>query len=147
MITFLCVGKLKDINSLNLFNNYIRRIKLFYKLEIIEIKDSNQELETKSILDYMQNHSNKKYILLDEQGFSYSSLKFAEKIEKHIKNVEDVVFIISGATGILKEKKVLFKDKLSLSYLTFPHELARIILAEQVYRAFSIINKLPYHKE
>lgn len=147
MITFLCIGKLKNSNFLNLFNDYIKRIKLFTKFELIQIKDSDVETESKAILDYVENHKEKKYVLLDENGISYDSIKFSNKLKKHQQNVEDLVFIIAGATGLTIKAKSHFKDKLSLSYFTFPHEMASVILAEQIYRAYMIINNRNYHKE
>ncbi len=146
MITFLCIGKLKNINFKTLFEDYFRRVKLFHKIDLIEFKDSNKETESKMVEDYLQNHPGKKYILLDEKGIQYESTQFSKKIQSYEQNMDDVVFLIAGPTGFTDNFKSKFKDALSLSKATFPHEMARVMLIEQIYRSFMILNNREYHK-
>ncbi|MDD3175323.1 MAG: 23S rRNA (pseudouridine(1915)-N(3))-methyltransferase RlmH [Candidatus Nanoarchaeia archaeon] len=146
MITLLCIGKLKNINFKTLFEDYFRRVKLFHKIELLEFKDSNKEDESKVVEDYIQNHPGKKYILLDEKGIQYDSTNFSKKIQTYEKNMDDVVFLIAGPTGFTDKFKAKFNDTFSLSKATFPHEMARVMLIEQIYRSFMILNNREYHK-
>jgi len=147
MITLLCVGKIKDKSNKLLCDDYSKRISFFDKIQILELKDSTQKDETNLIIDYVKNHTGKTYILLDEKGDEFDSLQFSKKIKNYFDEQMDIVFIISGALGIEKNKKKLFENKLSLSKLTFPHEIARVLLLEQIYRAYMIMNNRNYHKE
>ena len=87
-------------------------------------------------------------ILLDEKGTNYSSLQFAKFIEnKLLQKVKNVVFVIGGAYGFDKEVYRKSQYQLSLSKMTFSHQMVRLFFTEQVYRAFTIINNHPYHNE
>jgi 23S rRNA (pseudouridine1915-N3)-methyltransferase len=147
MITVLCVGKLKDKSIVSLCEEYTKRISFFDKIKIHELKDSNQLGETKAILEYVLEHPENKYILLDELGEEFDSLEFSSKINFFNQNSQNIVFILSGAEGIEKKQKHNFNQKLSLSKMTFPHEIARVLLLEQIYRAYMILNNRNYHKE
>ncbi|MGE0793419.1 MAG: 23S rRNA (pseudouridine(1915)-N(3))-methyltransferase RlmH [Candidatus Woesearchaeota archaeon] len=147
ILTLLCIGKVKDKFILSLCNEYLKRISFFNKFELIELKDSNQKNETKAIIEYVELHKDKLFILLDEKGDEYDSINFSKKINNYIQESKDVIFIISGAEGIEKSFKKYFKNKLSLSKFTFPHEFARLLILEQIYRSLMIINNRNYHKE
>lgn len=147
MIQILCVGKVKDKNIKSICEDYTKRISFFDKIKIIELKDSSQKDETKAILEYVKEHPENKYILLDENGDEFNSIEFSSKINFFNQNSQNIVFIISGADGIEKKHKHIFSHKLSLSKMTFPHEIARVLLLEQIYRAYMILNNRNYHKE
>lgn len=146
MIRILCVGKIKNKDLLRLYEEYNKRIRPLIRLELIELKDSNQEQERKAMFDYVEKHSEQHCVLLDEMGITYGSLQFSHKMRHHMGMGQDITFIIAGATGFGIEAKRKFEDKLSLSMMTFPHEMARVMLIEQIYRAFMIIGGRNYHK-
>ncbi len=143
---FVWVGKTKNKNYLALQTEYERRLSFFVRSEIVEIKDSNKEIESKRILETM-NHSGF-VCLLDVKGRSVSSPELAKTIGNwQNRAVKDVTFIIGGAEGVTAEVVEKADYSLSLSFLTFTHEMARVLLLEQLYRAFTIIKGFPYHNE
>jgi len=139
-IRLLCVGKLKNKQVAALFEDYIGRLQHYTKAQRIEIKDSNMREEGKLLLKKSENTFR---VLLAEDGKEHTSNSFAI----FLKNLtEDTSFIIGGPEGVSDEVKKNADETLSLSSMTFPHELARVFLAEQLYRAFTILNKGSYHK-
>jgi len=130
-----------------LIEEYIKRLSAFTKLDVIEIKDSTQKSETNKMLDYVNSHSEDFFILLDEQGEELGSIDFSKKLNKLVLEHQNITFLIAGADGFTKDAKKLIKNHISLSKLTFPHEIARLLLVEQIYRAFMIKNNRSYHKE
>ena len=87
-------------------------------------------------------------VLLDERGKEFKSLEFSAYIEKKMQTVQKrLIFIIGGPYGFSKDVYDRANEKISLSKLTFPHDLIRLFFTEQLYRAFSIINNEPYHHE
>ena len=136
-IKIYAVGKLKEKSIQCLIDEYLKRLKIFAKVEIIEIKDKGIERESAEI----SNLIDKNTYIMDELGINPSSTAFSEIIG----NNDCIKFIIGGADGISKEAKAKAK-LLSLSRMTLTHELARLILIEQVYRAMMIINNRNYHK-
>ncbi|MDM7921677.1 MAG: 23S rRNA (pseudouridine(1915)-N(3))-methyltransferase RlmH [Pyrinomonadaceae bacterium] len=146
---FVWVGKTRDKHWRALQDEYLHRLSHFVKCEIAETRDSapheGAEIEGKRILQLV----NPKclVVLLDVKGEQLSSHALAAKVEKWQTNgVKEVAFIIGGATGISREVAERADDRLSLSFLTFTHETARVLLLEQLYRAYSIINGFPYQK-
>lgn len=140
-INLVCIGKIKDKNMLAIANDYQKRIGYFADFTLIELKESNQN---KSILEYKEKHSGDLFYLLDENGTEFNSIQFSKEIKNCDKQIH---FLIANANGFSKDTKSKFKNKLSLSQMTFPHELARVLLLEQLYRAFMIINNRNYHKQ
>lgn len=146
MINIICVGKIKEKYLSDGINDYYKRISKYHKINIIEIKDENNiEIESQSILKQI----NKEHyvILLDLSGEEKSSVNFSQMInDLFIEGNSSIDFIIGGSDGvnnIVREKA----DKIiSFSNMTFPHGLFRIILLEQIYRSFKIMNKETYHK-
>lgn len=138
-VKFIFVGKKFELD--NLCNEYIKRLKAFCDAEIIYVKSSTRKSEALEIQKRIKR--NEFIFVLDEKGKQLSSVDFAKLIETIGKSI---VFVVGGAFGIDKE---VFKNSffLSLSKLTLPHAIARLIICESVYRSFSIINNLPYHKE
>ena len=112
-------------------------------LEIIELKDSTPDKEAQAVLASLKN--NEKLLLLSEDGKHFSSRQLANKLNELCSN--RLAFVIGGADGHSPKLKDKADQIISLSALTFPHELARLILLEQIYRASTIIQGGPYHRD
>lgn len=147
IITILCIGKVKEKSILDLASEYEKRLSKFQRIKIIEIKDSTQEKESEKILEYVNNHPEQKYILMDERGRIYTTKGLGTYLNQCQNNSEDVTFILSGADGPNAEVKKTIKEKMALSTMTFTHEMARALLLEQIYRVITIWNNIPYHKD
>lgn len=143
MIKIICVGKLKEKYLQDAVLEYSKRISKYTKLEIIELKDSDINHEKDEILK----HINKDYIItLEIEGNSISSVDLAKKIDNIFITNPNICFIIGGSDGLHDDIKKLSNYKLSFSSLTFPHQLFRVMLLEQIYRSFKILNNETYHK-
>lgn len=153
-VRILCVGKLKDKFFKDAFKEYEKRLKAFCKLEIIEIKDEKEspsvnkdEVINKEGNKLLSKMTGGYFIALEPYGKELDSVAFADKLENLINTSQSPInFVIGGSHGL--SKTVLDKCQFTLSFskMTFPHQLFRIMLAEQVYRAFTIINHQTYHK-
>ena len=144
MIKIICVGKIKENYLRDMINDYAKRISKYHKIEIIELTDSNINKEKEELLRVI---NTKDYnIVMDIDGNNLSSREFAEKIDKTFLINSNITFIIGGSDGISPEIKELANYRLSFSKLTFPHQLFRGILLEQIYRAFKILKNESYHK-
>lgn len=144
MIKIICVGKVKEKYLRDMIDDYTKRISKYHKIEIIELADSNINKEKEELLRVI---NTKDYnIVMDIDGNNLSSREFAEKIDKTFLINSNITFIIGGSDGISPEIKELANYRLSFSKLTFPHQLFRGILLEQIYRAFKILNNESYHK-
>ncbi|MCU1290204.1 MAG: rRNA ((1915)-N(3))-methyltransferase RlmH [Acidobacteria bacterium] len=142
---FIWIGKTKDKNWRALQDEYCQRLSHFVKFDITEIKDGPKETESKRILENLNQSSF--VCLLDVKGRSISSPDLAKEIEKwQNRAVKEVTFIIGGAEGVASEVVETANFSLSLSFLTFTHDMARVVLLEQLYRAFTIIKGFPYQK-
>ena len=142
---FIWVGKTKDANWRALQEEYCERLSHFVKFEITEIKDGAKETESKRILENVNQSSF--VCLLDVKGRSISSPDLAKEIEKwQNRGLKEITFIIGGAEGVASEVVEKANFSLSLSFLTFTHDMARVVLLEQLYRAFTIIKGFPYQK-
>lgn len=119
-------------------NEYSKRIKCFVNFEFIEVKSLK--------LEHIKKFKNKFIFALDEEGELLNSLEFANKIRDFMEDNLDIVFIVGDANGLPSDVIKNSNMVLSLSKLTLPHLLARVVLIEQLYRSFSIINNIPYHK-
>jgi 23S rRNA (pseudouridine1915-N3)-methyltransferase len=137
-IRLICIGKVKERYLQEGINEFLKRLTPYCKIEIIELKDRGIEKDSEMISEYI----NDKSYLLDANGTIMSSEEFAEFIKR---NDGGVTFIIGGPDGFSEELKKKCK-KISLSKMTFLHEMARLILLEQIYRGFMIINNRNYHK-
>jgi len=147
---FVWVGKTKNKNFRALQDEYLGRLEHFVKCEIVEIKDAapNEatEIEGKRILEKM--NQTPFVCLLDVKGRGLSSTQLAGEIEKwQNAGTKEVSFIIGGAKGVSPEVARAADDRLSLSFLTLTHEMARVVLLEQLYRAYTIIKRFPYHND
>lgn len=144
MIKIICVGKLKEEYLKNGISDYLNRISKYHKIDIIELPDSNIDKEKELIL---KNINSKDFIItLDIEGKNISSTELADKIDKTFITNPTITFIIGGSDGLHQEIKKISNYSLSFSKLTFPHGLFRLILLEQIYRSFKILNNESYHK-
>ena len=146
---FVWVGKTKDKNWRALQVEYLQRLSHFVRIETIEIKDSQtsdaKEYESKRILEKV-NQSNF-VCVLDVKGRSISSPELAEKIQNwQNRGLKEIAFVIGGAEGVTSEVVEKADFSLSLSSFTLTHEAARVVLIEQLYRAYTIIKGFPYQK-
>ena len=143
MIKIICVGKLKEKYLTDACLEYLKRISKYTKIEIIELKDSNILEEKDDILK----HINKEYVItLDIEGNSIDSPTLAKKIDNILISNSNIAFIIGGSYGLHSDIKKISNFSLSFSKLTFPHQLFRVMLLEQIYRSFKIMNNETYHK-
>jgi 23S rRNA (pseudouridine1915-N3)-methyltransferase len=156
-ITIISVGKIKEKYLIEGIKEYSKRLSKYTKIELIEVKDEHapenlsekdkelvQEQEAERIFSKLKDS----YIIsLAIEGKQLSSLKLAKKLED-IKTYHDshITFIIGGSLGLSKSVKDKSNFLLSFSELTFPHQLMKLILLEQIYRSFRINNNEPYHK-
>ncbi|MCA1624204.1 MAG: 23S rRNA (pseudouridine(1915)-N(3))-methyltransferase RlmH [Acidobacteria bacterium] len=147
---FIWVGKTKDKNWRALQEDYLQRLSHFVKCEVTEIKDGGaaqevKEIESKRILEKVNQSTS--VCLLDVKGRSLSSHDLAETIENwQNRGLKVVAFVIGGAEGVTPEVVEKTDFSLSLSGFTLTHEMARVVLIEQLYRAFTIIKGFPYQK-
>jgi len=152
MIKILCVGKIKGKNLSNLIDDYIKKINRYHKLEVIEVKDEtindNQELvlnsEGERVLKKIDDSDY--VILMDLHGKAIDSVSFANKLDKLFINYSKIVFVIGGSLGLSKDLINRANERIKLSDLTFLHNMTRLILLEQIYRSFKILNNETYHK-
>lgn len=144
-ITVITISGVKNKLITPLVNEYVKRISRFAKVHILDIKE---ERKHNHITDIKKILPSSYIIALDEDGKSYTSELFAKQIE-HIQMhlSSHIVFVIGPSAGFSVEELNTVDAKLSLSPMTFPHELATMLVCEQVYRAFTILNNHPYHKE
>ena len=151
MIKIICLGKVKEKYLQDGIDEYIKRISKYTQVKIIELEDEGikddkvaLKKEKEIILKYL---NTKDYIIvLDISGKEMTSLEFADKIDKTLIINSDITFIIGGSYGLDEEIKSLSNYRLSFSKMTFPHQLFRLILLEQIYRAYKINHNEEYHK-
>lgn len=145
MIKIICIGKIKEDYLTNAINDYKKRLTKYHKIELIELKDSNIIEEKKSILSHINKTD---YIIsLCIEGKEYSTLELSNKIDNLLTSGKsNITFIIGGSEGLDNEIKNISNELTSFSKLTFPHGLFRLILLEQLYRVFKILNNETYHK-
>ena len=151
MIKIICVGKIKEKFYREAIQEYLKRLSKYTKIQILEVDDvdnPNPEVSKSKEKDLILKHINlKDYIITMEiEGDKYNSLELSKKIDKILSINSNVTFIIGGSNGLDLEIKKLSNMKLSFSDLTFPHQLFRIMLLEQIYRSFKILNNETYHK-
>ena len=152
MLKLICVGKVKDASLKALIDDYQKRIQKYHKLEVIEVKDEPIRDNEKEVLDIeasriMSKIDNDDYvILLDLHGESLDSISFAKKIDKLFVSYSKITFVIGGSLGLGEEVKKRANYRLKLSDMTFLHQMTRLIILEQIYRCFKILNHETYHK-
>ena len=153
-VSIICVGKVKEKYIVEGINEFLKRMQSFAKMKIVELKedgnDTNRnisiEKESEDILKTMEKLGGYN-ILLDIQGKNFSSEEMSEEIERlTVNGVSSINFIIGGSYGVSENVRKAVDMRLSFSKMTFPHQLIRLILSEQIYRWFSIIKNTKYHK-
>ena len=157
-INIVCVGKIKEKYLKLGIDEFKKRLSKYCKLEIIELEDEKapenlsdkemlmiKEKEGKKILSKIKDNSYVNALAID--GKNLSSEELAETINKlGVRGISNITFVIGGSLGLSDEVLSRADYKLSFSKMTFPHQLMRLILLEQVYRAYRINNGEPYHK-
>lgn len=152
MIKIICVGKIKEKFWNEAIAEYTKRLSKYTKLEIIEVDDDGSDDLNRSLnneKDRILKHikGNEYLIVLDINGATFDSVMLSNKLESlFIDGYSDITFIIGGSYGIHDDIKNKANLKLSFSKLTFPHQMFRVILLEQIYRSFKISNNEAYHK-
>lgn len=148
-VHLIVVGKLKDKNLEAIEANYMQRIKSpGLKLHEVKAKAESKTAEASEVIKKIQEiskDSQAHIVALSEFGKEYDSVSFSTKVFKLIEHSNKLIFIIAGAEGFSGELLEMANDKVSLSQMTFPHKLARILFIEQFYRAITIKNNHPYH--
>ena len=157
-ITICCVGKIKEKFYSQAIEEYSKRLSKYCKLEIKEAADEktpdsasdtvNRMIKEKEVDRLLSNIKDDSYVIaLAIDGKMLDSVELSEKIDNlMLSGKSDIVFVIGGSLGL--DKRVLDRAdyKLSFSKMTFPHQLMRVILLEQIYRSFRIMKNEPYHK-
>ena len=151
MIKIITVGYLKEQYLKDAINEYLKRLRKYTNIDIIEVKDEGLvekektlKLEEEKILKYIQD---KDYIItLEIEGKEIDSIEFANKIDKIHQEYSNITFIIGGSYGLSNTIKEKSNYHLSFSKLTFPHQLFRVLLLEQLYRSYKINKHESYHK-
>lgn len=148
MIKIICIGKIKEDYLKKGINEYKKRISKYTKIEIIELEDESKgDILTKEKDKIIKYIDKKDYIItLQIEGNQIDSETLATKIDQTFLNYPNVTFIIGGSYGLHDGIKQISNYKLSFSKLTFPHQLFRVMLLEQIYRCFKINNHETYHK-
>lgn len=158
-IKILCVGSIKEDYLKQGINDYLKRLQPFYKTEIIQVKEESEPknlsegLITKIKQQEYQRmiakiNPNQSYIVgMFIDGKQYDSISLAQQLNKwEMSNKSDLVLLIGGSNGLAEEWEKLCHEKVSFSKLTFPHQLMRLILLEQIYRCCKINHHQKYHK-
>ena len=152
MIRLVCVGKVRDEHLLALISDYQKKISRYHKLEIIEVRDEPIRDNEKQVLDIEADRllnvidKNDYVILLDLHGRSIDSPGFAEKLDQLFIRYPKICFVIGGSLGLGEKILARANERMKLSDLTFLHQMTRLILLEQIYRSFKILNHETYHK-
>ena len=151
MIKIICVGKIKEKFFKDAIEEYQKRLTKYTKIKIIEVEDinlNNEDLIKQKEKELIIKHIEPKdyVITMEIEGKEITSVELSKKIEELESINPNITFIIGGSYGLDDEIKQLSNYKLSFSKLTFPHQLFRVILLEQIYRAFKIKNNESYHK-
>ena len=153
-IKLIVVGKTKNKELIILIEKYVKRINFFNNFKIIEVNSSKtkknnaseiKKFESENILKKIK--KNDLLFLLDEKGKNYDSRKFAEFLKIKFQESKTIVFVIGGAFGFSKDLYSKSVGLISLSRMTFSHQIIRLFFTEQLYRAFTILNNHPYHND
>ena len=158
-IKIICVGKVKEKSLKDLIDEYTKRLSKYCKLEIIELQDEKipqpcsksdelkiKEKECEKIKDKILKIGKCSVVFLDLHGKQYSSEEFSEKLDTMATyGTSTIAFVIGGSLGLTNELLSLSNEKISFSKMTFPHQLFRVFLLEQIFRAFKIQNNETYH--
>lgn len=157
-LTLVCVGKIKERYFTDAVKEYVKRLSRYCRLNILEVADEQtpdgasdaleEQIRQREGQRILKNLKEDSYVIaLAIQGKKLSSEDFAGKLESlAISGKSNIAFVIGGSLGLSREVLNRADYLLSFSDMTFPHQLMRVILLEQVYRCYRIINHEPYHK-
>ena len=156
-VNVICVGKIKETYLKDAINEYTKRLSKYCKINIIELQDEKvpdkmneniindiKNIEAEKMLPYLKKDTY--CICLDLKGKEISSEEFSEKIQDISNISSSITFIIGGTLGIGEKVLNLSKEQICFSRMTFPHQLIRVFLLEQIYRGFKIANNETYHR-
>lgn len=155
-INLLCIGKTDDKEIKNLINYYLTRLPRHWNFEITEIPDVKnarnltpdllKKEEAKLFLNIIENTD--LVVLLDEKGKQFTSREFAQKLDSYQNNsIKKICFFVGGAYGFSEEMYQRANEKISISKMTFTHQMIRLFFVEQIYRADQILQGKPYHND
>ena len=155
-INLLCIGKTDDKEIKNLINYYLTRLPRHWNFEITEIPDVKnarnltpdllKKEEAKLFLNIIENTD--LVVLLDEKGKQFTSREFAQKLDSYQNNsIKKICFLVGGAYGFSEEMCQRANEKISISKMTFTHQMIRLFFVEQIYRADQILQGKPYHND
>ena len=156
-INIICVGKLKEQYLKDAINEYSKRLSKYCNLSIIELSDEKlpsklsnaliEDIKNKECSKIIQSIKKDSYVFcLDLKGKQFSSEEFSQKLDNIALNFNSsITFIIGGTLGLNQEILSLSNEKICFSKMTFPHQLIRVFLLEQIFRAFKISNNETYH--
>ena len=155
-INLLCIGKTDDKEIKNLINYYLTRLPRHWNFEITEIPDVKnarnltpdllKKEEAKLFLNIIENTD--LVVLLDEKGKQFNSREFAQKLDSYQNNsIKKICFLVGGTYGFSEEMYQRANEKISISKMTFTHQMIRLFFVEQIYRADQILQGKPYHND
>ncbi len=158
MIRIIACGKIKEKWLKEGIQEYVKRIQPYEKIEVIEVSDEKapesnspaqneqvKKIEGERLLKQIKDTDY--VVLLDLAGKTYDSVMFSKQIEAiHTKGYNHINFVIGGSLGLSQEVIARANTRWKISDQTFPHQLCRLLVVEQIYRAFRILNNEPYHK-
>ena len=157
-ISIICIGNLKESYWRDAIAEYSKRLKAYCKLDIIELKESKlpanasisdeEQVKIAEGFEILGKIDKSEYVIsLEIGGKKLSSEKFSKKIDElNLSGKSNICFVIGGSFGLSKDVSARSNFKLSFSDMTFPHQMMRVVLLEQIYRAFKISRNEPYHK-
>lgn len=149
-INLVCVGNLKEKYWIEACDEYRKRLSKFCKLKLVEVDEQNKYTNIDQIVskegEIILNHLTPHSVLMAIEGKQYSSEELADFIREKQLLTSELTFVIGGSYGVSDEVKKSVQSKISFGKPTFPHNLARVMLLEQIYRAFMINAGSSYHK-
>ncbi|WP_435622686.1 23S rRNA (pseudouridine(1915)-N(3))-methyltransferase RlmH [Flagellimonas sp.] len=155
-ITLMAIGKTDSKELASLIDKYEKRLRRYIKFQLLVIPDlknsknlsESQQKEKEGALILAQIESSDVVVLLDEKGKSFTSMSFSNYLQKKMNSgLKRLVFVIGGPYGFGEEVYARCNEKISLSSMTFSHQMVRLFAIEQVYRAFTILRNEPYHHQ
>ena len=156
-VTLLVVGKTTDPHIIALIDDYKRRLTHYLPFEMVVIpelknaknltEEQQKQQEGELILKAVGKGATAHVVLLDEHGCEYRSVAFADYLQKRMSAGQDIIFVVGGLYGFSPEVYARANAKISLSQMTFSHQMVRLFFVEQIYRAMTILRSEPYHHE
>ena len=144
--TILCVGKIKEKYFTDGIAEYAKRLSRFCDFSVVEVPDEPGDAEVRKESDALLGRLGGYVILLDLGGKELTSPEFATAIDKAYLTAPEITFVIGGSRGVDDRVRTKANMRVSFGKVTYPHQLMRLILTEQIYRAFNILAGTPYHK-